>query len=165
MARNRESCDLPIRVARGLEFSLLAFLLLSTGLAWGQPGTEPDQRLLDNLISAYFSSWSKADMQAYKSCFHPKASVYYLDSSGNPRHYLLEEFIAGQTKAHLAGSKPLTERPTKTTLAMQGRLAQAEVRWQLQQGSATATGTDYFIFAKTDTGWKILSLVYEQDKL
>ena len=163
MAMNRESCDPLLRVVRRLWFCFSAIFLLSTGLAWGQPGTETDQRLLDNLISAYFSSWSKPDMQAYKDCFHPQASIFYLNKSGNFHRYRLDEFVAGQERAHLTGPKPLTEKPTKITRSVQSRLGQAEVRWQLQQGSATVTGTDYFIFVKTDAGWKIISLVFEQD--
>ena len=159
----RQSHDLLGKVARGFLFSLVAGLLFSTVGAWGGPGTETEEQALDRLISGYFSSWSRSDMDAYRACFHPQASVYFIDRSGHPHQYALAEFVAGQEKVHLLGPRPLSERPTKTSLAVRGRLAQAEVRWQLHKGSATKTGTDYFIFVKTDTGWRILSLVYEQD--
>ncbi len=164
MAMIRASHNLAFKGARVIFFSLVACLLLLNGESRGEPGNTAAEQGLDNLISVYFSSWSQADMQAYKDCFHPLASVGYLDKSGNLYQYQLEEFLTGQARAHQTGPKPLTEKPTKITRSVQGRLGQAEVRWQLQQGSATATGTDYFIFVKTEAGWKIISLVYEQDK-
>ena len=160
----RESYDLLLKVARGFWFCLFACLLVLAGRSWGEPGKTAEEMALDNLISVYFTSWSKPDMQAYKDCFHPQASVYFIDGSGNPHPYQLEEFLAGQARVQLGSRKPLSERPTKTSLAVGGRLGQAEVRWELQRDSTKATGTDYFIFVKTGTGWKILSLAYEQDK-
>lgn len=103
-------------------------------------------------------------MQAYSRCFHPKASVYFIDSSGDPHHYLLDVFINGQKNARLLGPKPMIERPTQSSVEVRGRIAHAVVRWELQEGSAYHTGTDYFTFTKTIEGWKILSLIYEQDK-
>jgi hypothetical protein len=143
--------------------SLLACLLLFPGCSRGEQGTT-EQQLLDNLISDYFSSWSKPDMEAYKRCFHPKASIYFIDSSGNPHFSGLEEFIAGQEKAHQSARERLFEKPTHISLNVQARLAQAEVRWELHRGSIAVTGTDYFTFVKTAAGWRILSLAFEQDK-
>jgi hypothetical protein len=127
-------------------------------------GTFPEERLLGKLISDYFSSWSKPDMHAYQKCFHPNASVYFIDSSGNPHYFALDNFIAGQKKAHLSTTVPMSEKPTQSSIEVQGRIAYAVVRWELHEGSASSTGTDFFTFIKTDLGWKILSLVYEQDK-
>ena len=143
---------------------ILACLMLSAGCSRGEQGADTEKELLNNLISGYFSSWSKPDMEAYKWCFHTEASIYFIDSSGNPHYSGLEEFIAGQQKAHQAARERLSERPMQTSLTVYGRLAQATVRWELRQGSAAATGTDYFTFIKTEAGWRILSLVYEQDK-
>jgi hypothetical protein len=144
--------------------SLLACLLLSSKSSLGEQKTLSEEQLLGRLITEYFSSWSKPDMQAYKNCFHPKASVYFIDKSGNPHHYLLDEFIAGQTNAHLMAPKPMSERPTHSSIEVRGWIAHAVVRWELIRGSKSETGTDYFTFIKTDQGWKILTLVFEQDK-
>jgi hypothetical protein len=144
--------------------SLLSCLLLLIGCFRGKQGTDTEKQLLNNLISGYFSSWSKPDMEAYKRCFHPKASIYFIDSSGNPHYSLLEEFIAGQEKAHQSARERLSERPTHTSVVVRGRIAHAVVRWELHQGSKSITGTDYFTFIKTDLGWRILGLLFENDK-
>lgn len=159
----RESPDLLLRVSGAFLVSLMVCLLVSTG-SQGEQGNSVEKQQLNTLISGYFSSWSKPDMEAYKSCFHPKASIYFIDGSGNPHHSLLEEFIARQEKAHQSARERLSERPTQTSVVVQGRIAHAAVRWELQKGGASVTGTDYFTFIKKDGGWKILSLIYEQDQ-
>lgn len=158
----RDAPDFLTKLAAGLLFSLAA-CLWSPGGAQGEPGTGAEERLLHDLISTYFSSWSKPDMSSYKSCFHPQATVYFIDAAGNPHRSLLDEFVAGQERVQLRGPKPMTERPTHTTLSVHGRLARGEVRWELHKNGATDTGTDYFTFLKTGTGWKIIGLVFEQD--
>jgi hypothetical protein len=160
----RDSDAFLTKLGAGLLFSLAACLWLAPGGALGEPGTGAEERLLHDLISVYFSSWSKPDMPAYKRCFHPQATVYFLDASGKPHRYQLDEFVAHQEKAQLQGPKPMSERATHTTLSVQGRLAHAEVRWELHKNGATETGADFFTFIKTDQGWKIISLVFEQDK-
>ena len=160
----RDAHDFLTKLAAGLLFSLFACLLPLAGGALGEPGTGAEERLLHELISTYFSSWSKPDMSVYKSCFHPQATVYFLDAAGKPHRSLLDEFVAGQERVQHQGARPMTERPTHTSLAVYGRLARAEVRWELHRNGATATGTDFFTFLKTDTGWKIISLIFEQDK-
>jgi Putative lumazine-binding len=160
----QDAHDFLTKLAAGLLFTLVACLLPLSGGALGEPVTGAEERLLHDLISTYFSSWSKPDMSVYKSCFHPQATVYFLDAAGKPHRSLLDEFMAGQERVQLQGPKPMTERPTHTTLSLQGRLARAEVRWKLHKNGATETGTDFFTFIRTDTGWQIISLVFELDK-
>jgi hypothetical protein len=160
----RDAHDFLTKLAAGLLFSLFTCLLPLSGAALGEPVTGDEERLLHDLISTYFSSWSQADMSVYKSCFHPQATVYFLDAAGKPHRSWLDEFVAGQERIQLQRPKPMTEKPTHTTLSVCGRLARGEVRWELHKNGATATGTDFFTFLKTDTGWKIISLIFEQDK-
>ncbi|MFW6122740.1 MAG: nuclear transport factor 2 family protein [Thermodesulfobacteriota bacterium] len=129
-----------------------------------EPGAIDEERLLGELISEYFSSWSKPDMPAFQKCFHPRAAVYFIDTSSNLHSFQLDNFIDGERKAHLLSAEPLVEKPTRSSITVSGRLAHARVGWELHQGSTIITGTDYFTFIKTDQGWKIVSLVYEQDK-
>ncbi len=152
-------------------FVLLAFILAgllpATGCSRREQGTGAEKQALHNLIAGYFASWSKADMAAYQGCFHPLAAIYFVDGAGNPHYARLDEFIAGQERAHQAArqhQQSLTEKPTHVLLTVQGRLAQAEVRWELHRGSAVVTGTDYFTLIKTGAGWRILSLAFEEDK-
>jgi hypothetical protein len=120
--------------------------------------------MVEKLISNYFLSWSKPDMEAYRGCFHPKASIYFIDASGNPHHYQIDTFITAQEKAHRLAMEPMVEKPKHMSIDVRGRVARALVLWELYKGGESVTGTDYFTFIKTDRGWKILSLVYEQDK-
>jgi hypothetical protein len=146
---------------------LLTGLVLATVCFGGEQGTNADQQQLKNLISGYFASWNKPDMAAYKGCFHPLASIYFVDGAGNPHYSRVEEFIIGQAKFHQAAQQHqqrVSESPTKVSLTVHGRLAQAAVRWKLYTGSATVTGIDYFTLIKTDAGWRILSLAFENDK-
>jgi hypothetical protein len=143
---------------------LLTGLMLATVCFGGEQGTNADQQQLKNLISGYFASWSKPDMAAYKGCFHPLASIYFVDGAGNPHCTRLDEFIAGQERVHRAARERLSEKPTHISLTIHGRLAQAAVRWKLYTGSAAVTGIDYFTLIKTDAGWRILSLAFENDK-
>ncbi|MFZ2087162.1 MAG: nuclear transport factor 2 family protein [Desulfobaccales bacterium] len=154
----------PPGAARVVILLLMACLTPCLGWVDVKQAAGAEEQVLARLISEYFSSWSKPDMQAYKNCFHAQASVYFIDASGNPHKYSLEEFIAQQEKAHLAATAPMTEKPTQSTIEVRGRTAQALVRWELLKSGTTATGTDYFTFLKTAAGWKILTLVFEQDK-
>jgi len=154
----RYSCSVVLLAA------LLACLLLSTGYSAGEQGTSPEERQVGELISHYFKSWSKPDMQAYESCFHPQASIYFIDPSGKPHYSPLNKFIAGEKKSHRSPTEPPIEKPTQSSVEVQGRIAHATVRWELIKGRTSVTGTDYFTFLKTDPGWRILTLVYESDK-
>ena len=154
----RYSCSVVLLAA------LLACLLLSTGYSAGKQGTSPEERQVGELISHYFKSWSKPDMQAYESCFHPQASIYFIDPSGKPHYSPLDKFIAGQKKAHRSAKEPMIEKPTQSSIEVQGRIAHATVRWELNKGRTSVTGTDYFTFIKTNPGWRILILVFESEK-
>jgi hypothetical protein len=147
---------------------LLAFLVtglvLATGCTGGEQAANSDQQQLHGLITRYFTSWSKPDMAAYKGCFHPLASIYFIDGAGNPHYAQLEGFIAGQERAHQMARERLSEKPTDVSLTVHGRLAEAAVRWELHRGSAAVTGTDYFTFIKSGADWRILSLIFEEDK-
>jgi hypothetical protein len=79
-------------------------------------------------------------MHAYRGCFHPKASVYFIDCSGNLHNYPLDEFISGQQRAHLLNPKPMFEKPTQSSVEVRGRIAHAIVHWELHKGTATTTG-------------------------
>jgi len=147
-----------------LSAALLTVLLLATGCCGAEKGANADQQQLKSLISGYFASWSKPDMAAYKASFHPLAAIYFVDAGGKPHYAQLEKFIAWQEQAHQEAGGRLSEKPTDISLAVHGRLAQAAVRWELHKGNAVETGTDYFMFIKTEAGWRILTLIFEQDK-
>jgi hypothetical protein len=146
-----------------LVFSL-SYLLFFPGCFPGEQGRFSEERLLGERISEYFSTWSSQNMQAYRRCFHPLACIHFIDDAGTSHSFNLDQFIHVQQNAHLLAPEPMFEKPTQSSLTVRGRMAQAVVRWELRKGDAFITGTDYFTFLKTDQGWKILSLVFEQDK-
>ena len=143
---------------------ILTGLMLNTGCSGGEQKTNADQQQLHSLLSRYFASWSKSDMAAYKGCFHPLASIYFIDGAGNPYYAKLDHFIAVQAKAQQRARERMSEKPTQISLVVQGRIAHAVVHYELHQGKATVTGTDYFTFTKTDAGWRIITLVFDKDK-
>jgi hypothetical protein len=153
-----------LRFSGSLLFLASLLLLLSTGSSLGEQRSISEERLLREFISDYFSSWSKPDIEAYSKCFHPQASIHCIDRSGNPHLSLLDTFISEQRQAQLSASEPMIEKPTQSSIKVRGRIAHAMVRWELHKGGASYTGTDYFTFLKTHTGWRILSLIFEQDE-
>jgi hypothetical protein len=122
-----------------------------------------EENSLHEAITDYFASWSRHDMNAYKMHFHRSATIYYIDSSGNPQSSLLDGFIGSQTEAHVASSVPLFELPTEIKIEVRGQIASAVVRWELHKGYAIDSGTDLFTFIKTPVGWKIVSLVFAKE--
>ena len=142
---------------------ILTGLMLNTGCSGGEQKTNADQQQLHSLIAKYFASWSKPDMAAYKGCFHPLAAIYFIDNAGNPYYARLDHFVAVQAKAQQRSREGMSEKPTKISLVVQGRIAHAAVHYELLKGTATVTGTDFFTFTKTGVGWRIITLVFNKD--
>lgn len=120
-----------------------------------------DQRSIELLIEVYFSSWSRRDFYIYKHCFSPSASIYYINTSGLPQHFNLDDFINSQIRAHALSRVPLTEKPIRIYVDVQGAIAHGTVYWQLQQGNTFKTGTDFFTFIKIGDHWRILTLIFK----
>jgi hypothetical protein len=57
----------------------------------------------------------------------------------------------------------MAEVPTDMKITADGRVAQAAVRWKLTKGTEVVTGTDYFTLIQTESGWRIMSLVFYND--
>ncbi len=138
---------------------VLALRLMSTEQA-SNPGTPELQQLLDE----YFQSWSRRDLTAYESCFHPQARIHHVDHAGVVSDWDLLSFVQSQS-AWLAQAAPdVREIPLSKQIKLSGDLAQAEVRWLLTNGAQRSEGYDEFTLVRSPQGWKILALVYQEDR-
>lgn len=115
-------------------------------------------------LDKYFSSWSNGDMDAYKDCFHPKATIVFLDRSNAPQaSYPLDTFIRTQEQAHQKSLVKMREIPLDKQITTDGNVSQATVRWKLFKGDKTVTGVDLFVLGLTSGKWKILHLTVRND--
>ena len=142
---------------------ILPLLLLIIAVFVLPARNDEDERLLDLFVDNYFKYWSSRSMEAYEDCFHPDATIYYVDSLGRPRGLNLPTFIALQKDAHLKAPEPMTEVPTSKVLSVNGNLAETRVRWKLTSGSEVTTGIDIFNLVKDNGRWRILTLVFAAD--
>ena len=123
-----------------------------------------DQEPINAFLDYYFSSWSNRDMDAYKNCFHPKATIVFLDRANAPHAFpSLDVFIRTQEEAHQKSAGKMREVPLDKRITMVGKMSQATVRWKLLKGLQTVTGVDLFTLVLTPKGWKILHLTFLND--
>lgn len=128
-----------------------------------KPTAHPEEAAVRQFLEHYFATWSARDMDAYAACFHPSARIVLIAPGGTVRSDGLTDFLHGQRLAHAQAGTPMTETPTEMKIISDNRSAQASVRWKLFKGSEVVTGTDCFTLIKTDSGWKIVSLVFYND--
>ena len=139
--------------------ALLLLFLISGCTEAASPG-ETEVR---TFLNRYFSTWSAKDMEGYGGCFHPQARITFVGKGGVSQSDGLTDFLHGQKLSHAQATAPMTEVPTDMKITMDSRVAQAAVRWKLTKGAEIVTGTDYFTLIQTESGWKIVSLVFYND--
>lgn len=123
-----------------------------------------DEEFIKAFLDQYFSSWSNGDMDAYKDCFHPDATIVFLDQSNAPQAlYLLDAFIQDQEHAQQKSLVKMREIPLDEQIKTDGNVTQATVRWKLFEGNKTVTGVDLFTLILTSGEWKILQLTVRND--
>lgn len=123
----------------------------------------PGEAEVRTFLNRYFSTWSAKDMDGYGGCFHPQARITFVGKGGVSQSDGLTDFLHGQKLSHAQATAPMTEVPTDMKITMDARVAQAAVRWKLTKGAEIVTGTDYFTLIQTESGWKIVSLVFYND--
>jgi hypothetical protein len=115
-------------------------------------------------LDHYFSTWSNGDLDAYKKCFHPKATIAFLDRTNTPRaSFSLDVFIQTQIEAQRKSAVKMREIPLDKRIIIDGKLGQATVRWKLFKGAQTVTGIDLFTLISIAGEWKILHLAVHND--
>jgi len=143
---------------RGALALLLLFLISGCTEA-----ASPGETEVRTFLNRYFSTWSAKDMDGYGGCFHPQARITFVGKGGVSQSDGLTDFLHGQKLSHAQATAPMTEVPTDMKITMDARVAQAAVRWKLTKGAEIVTGTDYFTLIQTESGWKIVSLVFYND--
>ncbi len=152
---NRTSC--PWR-SLGLAAVFSLFAVTACSRAAG-----PEDAGIRVFLNRYFSTWSAKDMDGYGSCFHTQARITFVGKGGVSQSDGLTDFLHGQKLSHAQSPVPMTEVPTDMKITADGRVAQAAVRWKLTKGSEVVTGTDYFTLIQTESGWRLMSLVFYND--
>ena len=128
------------------------------------PRDNLDRKSVNLFLDHYFSSWSNRNMVAYKNCFHPDATIVFLDRAYAPHAFpSLDFFIRTQEEAHQKSLGKMREVPLDKRITMVGKMSQATVRWKLVKGLQTLTGVDLFTLILTPEGWKILNLTFLND--
>jgi Putative lumazine-binding len=141
---------------------LLALLLLTS--CSSKPTTSTaDESDVRAFLTRYFQTWSDQDMVGYEGCFHAQARISFVEPSGLVTSMGLTDFIHSQRLAHQQTPARMKEVPLEMRLELHRPITQAAVTWRLTKGSSEQTGTDYFTLAKTPAGWRILSLVFNND--
>ncbi len=153
----KQVSSMKIGFIKGL-FLWLCFTLVSC-----EQAAHPDQAGIERFLYRYFSTWSAKDMDDYGSCFHPTARISFVEKGGQCGSQGLTDFLHGQKIGHERSPEPMTEVPTKMTIAGDALVAQAQVRWKLTKGREVITGTDFFTLLKTPDGWRIAALVFYND--
>ncbi|MEM7395025.1 MAG: nuclear transport factor 2 family protein [Verrucomicrobiota bacterium] len=149
-----------------IRFSLVLLAAVVGAVVAIQSGVFSHMREKEEIKAAvanYFDTWSAADMDGYKDCFQPWATIYYQGPDGGLQGTTLDPFVESQREAHAQAAAPMNEYPTSIETETDGRVATSFVRWALMTGEKKDTGTDAFTFVKTDQGWKIISLTFNQD--
>lgn len=127
------------------------------------PSEKEDKKEIENFLDLYFSSWSKANMVQYKSLFHENALIQF-DSGFEIKTENLEDFIEGQKYAHKFATSKMTEIPISKKIQFDSNKAQAIVRWKLSSNEKEQLGFDYFTLLKIKNQWKIIHLIFHNDK-
>jgi hypothetical protein len=122
-----------------------------------------DEKAVHSHLEHYFATWSAQDMEGYESCFHPQARITFV-SGGQIGTEGLTDFLFGQRMSHQQAKSPMKEVPKEMKITVANDIAQCSVRWELQKTEGNVTGTDLFTLARSGDGWKIVALVWEQNK-
>lgn len=116
-------------------------------------------------VENYFAAWSRADMDAYAATFHPEAVIFFLKPDGSVgMRAPVAPFVASQAEAHRTSPERMSEVPRGCEVTLNGTLATAVVPWKLTAGARVDTGVDVFTFVRGRDGWKILTLVFNNDE-
>ncbi len=143
---------------------LVAALVLALRFINPAQTTDAGTPELRQLLDDYFQSWSRRDMPAYERCFHPQATIHHLDHAGQASSWNVPSFIRSQSDWLAQAAPDVREIPLTKQFQLAGDLAQAQVRWQLSNGAQQVKGYDEFTLVRSPQGWKILTLVYQEDR-
>lgn len=112
-------------------------------------------------LESYFSSWSKRDIEAYKSHFHESAVIVFIENSQVRRVQSLDAFIRDQGNFLSSVTESIGEQMTSFTADDDNKAATVSAQWVLKKGGKRQKGVDRFTIIRSLGGdWKIVSLVW-----
>ena len=116
---------------------------------------------LEPFLRSYFATWSRGDMEGYRSHFHPDATIY-LVRGGRVRTSLRRDpFVDGQQAARDRSEDPGVEIMTAFTADEDRYAAAVNADWELTQGEDVHVGVDRFTLIRDEQWqWKVVTLVY-----
>jgi len=121
--------------------------------------TAKDHDALDEFVKRYFSTWSARDIDGYGRCFHPNARVWF----GTASSMALPDFLEMQARAHADSPVRLAEDPLSWEGNVNNGLAHVRVHWELHRGTQNVRGYDYFTLVLSESRWKIMALIFNQE--
>lgn len=147
--------------------TLILFYLLTSGIS-APPLSDTELRKPDTteaeiqaFLESYFSTWSRGDIEGYRSHFHEEATIVYLDA-GAPQFVLKrDEFVDMQANIIAQSPTQMTESVVSSVINTDGVGAVATVNWVLDDGNQTVRGVDRFVLIQSEDGeWIAISLLF-----
>jgi pyroglutamyl-peptidase len=115
-------------------------------------------------IDSYFSTWSNQDMKGYRNCFHPRATIQFIDSSMDISSYDLNTFIEEQSMLQHNSRVKMREIPLSKKIYREGGAAHVIVKWKLFAATREEMGFDHFVLVPVMSEWKIAYLAFYKIK-
>lgn len=140
-------------------------ILLFTLFSFLNAETQNPKEQVKQLTEKYFQVWSDGKIDEYGKLFDPKAAIFFRDSF--TKQIISEDlktFLKGQEAVQSNKNNLMKEVPLKIQIELTGEeTAMVTVYWKLIS-SQIIFGYDHFIWAKTNAGWKIVSLFFYNTK-
>ena len=112
-------------------------------------------------LESYFSSWSKRDIEGYKSHFHESAVIIFIENGQVRRLQSLDAFIRDQGNFLSTVTDFIVEQMTSFSADEDKKAATVSAQWVLMKGEKRQKGVDRFTIIRNLRGeWKIVSLVW-----
>lgn len=126
-----------------------------------EPWDDEDAQQLEAFLERYFGSWSAQDMEAYRDCFHPRATIHHIDHDGRVTMQRLDDFIAGQRAGHARSPERMVEVPLWHRVDPGLKAVQVHVRWHLTAGQREVLGRNHYTLQRGgEHGFQIINLVF-----
>lgn len=152
----------PMRTPPFIQLPSIFGALLCLFFSACSPKQHADEPAVRAHLERYFTTWSAQDMDGYSATFHPQARITFLKGQ-QPSTQGLTDFLHEQRMMHQIAAAPMKEFPLQMDISIAKNVATAVVKWELHRKEGNITGTDFFTLARTAEGWRIVTLVWEQD--
>ncbi len=116
---------------------------------------------LEPFLRSYFATWSRGDMEGYRSHFHRDATIYLVKNGKVIMSMRRDPFVDVQKSARESSEDPGVEVMTKFTANEDRYAASVDADWELTHDDEVAVGVDRFTLIRDEQwNWKIISLTY-----